>query len=468
MRLVVSAFLLVLLAGCVHYQPRPVASEAGLEQMESRSLSDPGLREFIAEATGRSERDWPPQVLEFEDLSLVALYFHPSLEVARAQWRVTRASTKTASARLNPTVSAQPGYNLSAASGVNPWIPGVNIDWPLETAGKRGHRIRRALHLSEAARLNILQTAWQVRATLRIALLDLTAARQREVLLQQQIEADKTLNDVLQQRLQAGAVSRLEIVPFQLSYIKASSDLAEAHRLAAEARGRVAEGLGLPLAAIEGSTLRHDLSPSVPPGTELAATVLHRAALQNRSDVRALLAEYAASESAVQLEIAKQYPDIHLGSGYQWDQGDNKWSLALTMELPVLNRNQGPIAEGLARRAEVGTRFTALQARIIADVDRAVVSQRAAQEQVSRTAELLQIHHRQLDALRSALSQGAADQLEVRTAEVEAAAAELVRLDAVVRLQQALGELQQAIQAPLQGSTLLEQSRREPKDTANP
>ena len=185
MRLVVSAFLLVLLAGCVHYQPRPVASEAGLEQMESRSLSDPGLREFIAEATGRSERDWPPQVLEFEDLSLVALYFHPSLEVARAQWRVTRASTKTASARPNPTVSAQPGYNLSAASAVNPWLPGVNIDWPLETAGKRGHRIRRALHLSEAARLNILQTAWQVRATLRIALLDLTAARQREVLLQQ-------------------------------------------------------------------------------------------------------------------------------------------------------------------------------------------------------------------------------------------------------------------------------------------
>jgi broad specificity phosphatase PhoE len=30
-------------------------------------------------------------------------------------------------------------------------------------------------------------------------------------------------------------------------------------------------------------------------------------------------------------EIAKQYPDIHLGPGYQYDQGVNKWTLGFSV-----------------------------------------------------------------------------------------------------------------------------------------
>ena len=53
----------------------------------------------------------------------------------------------------------------------------------------------------------------------------------------------------------------------------------------------------------------------------------------NRADVRGALAEYAASQSALQLEIANQYPDLHLGPGYGWNTGnagDNKWSLGVS------------------------------------------------------------------------------------------------------------------------------------------
>jgi outer membrane protein TolC len=64
------------------------------------------------------------------------------------------------------------------------------------------------------------------------------------------------------------------------------------------------------------------------------------------------LAEYNASQSALQLEIAKQYPDIHLNPGYEFDQGDNKWSPGLTVTLPILNQNKGPIAEAEAKRTE--------------------------------------------------------------------------------------------------------------------
>jgi outer membrane protein TolC len=93
--------------------------------------------------------------------------------------------------------------------------------------------------------------------------------------------------------------------------------------------------------------------------------------LQGRSDIQSALAEYAAAEADLQLQIAKQYPDVHLSPGYQYDQGDNKWSLGVTFELPLLNQNQGPIAEARARRLESAARFTELQAKVIGEIDRA-------------------------------------------------------------------------------------------------
>src|SRR5207244_7786011 len=112
----------------------------------------------------------------------------------------------------------------------------------------------------------------------------------------------------------------------------------------------LAEALGVSLAALNGVELNFEefkrSLDAVPDAT------IRRQALLNRADIRAGLAEYAASQSALQLEIARQYPNIHLNPRYQLDQTDNKWTLGLTVELPVLNRNQGPIAEAEARGAE--------------------------------------------------------------------------------------------------------------------
>ena len=65
----------------------------------------------------------------------------------------------------------------------------------------------------------------------------------------------------------------------------------------------------------------------------------------------------------LRLEIARQYPDLHLNPGYEFDQADSKWALGLSIELPLLNQNQGPIAEAEARRLESAARFESLQAR---------------------------------------------------------------------------------------------------------
>jgi outer membrane protein TolC len=147
-------------------------------------------------------------------------------------------------------------------------------------------------------------------------------------------------------RFRAGTASPVEITTARIALSKALVELQNLQRRAAEASARVGEAIGVPARALHNIVI--DFPSTAPTDTDLASSEMRTQALQTRPDILAALAEYAASQSALQLELAKQYPDLHLGTGYQWDQGEHKWSLGLAMDLPVVNRNQGPIAEAEA------------------------------------------------------------------------------------------------------------------------
>lgn len=214
------------------------------------------------------------------------------------------AGVKTAGARPNPTVSVTPGYSVNPASGTSPWFPALAIDQPIETAGKRGKRLSHAEQLSEAARLNIFTSAWQVRNTLRIALINFSDALQRKSLLQTQLDAQEKLIGSLAQRVQAGALASYELTTARIAGEKIRLDLDEAARQAVETSGRVADAVGVPATAFQTAAI--SFAWQVPPDSELATPELRRQALLGRADVRGALAEYAASQSALELEIAKQ------------------------------------------------------------------------------------------------------------------------------------------------------------------
>ncbi len=448
-----------LLAGCQRFQPVPLSAGESAAALEARSLNDPGLKEFAAQVSTRVPAAWPPEQWDFPALTLVAFYFHPSLDLARAQWRLANAGEKTAGGRPNPILSAVPGYSLNPASAVSPWFPLVSLDIPVETAGKRGYRIAKARKLSEAARLNIASTAWQVRSHLRLSLLDDAAAQRRAELLQQQLQFEQQVVTLLAQRLQAGAVTRTELTLPRVALAKTGVELADAVRQAAEARVRIAEAIGLSARSIADAKFEFQLTISTDEGKELASAEARQQALLSRPDILAALADYAASESALQIEIARQYPDIHLNPGYQFDQGEHKWSLGLSVELPVLNRNQGAIAEAIAKREESAVRFLALQARIIAEIDRALAARAAALEQVTRQNGLTQLAREQLAAVESLFAAGAADQLELSSARLEASVSNLAHLDAQLKAQQAIAQLEDAIQRPLETWPSLEHGR---------
>ena len=245
-----------------------------------------------------------------------------------------------------------------------------------------------------------------------------------------------------------------------MALIKTQADLADAQRQAVESRAGVAEALGVPLRAIEGRELKFDLSQTAEAGHSLESAEVRQQALLGRADIRAALADYAASQSALQLEIAKQYPDVHLGPGYEYDQGAHKWGLGVGADLPMFNRNQGPIAEARAKRTEAAARFLALQAQVVGELDRAMTARAASQEQLRQIDALLDTQRKHVQSVEAMVKAGAADQFDLRSAQLEVATTEQARLNALVKAQQALGQLEDAMQVPFDALQSIEQDPR--------
>ena len=438
------------LTGCAHYQPEALRPAETAAALEARSLDAPAFRSFLQANLQANLPTW-----DFETLTLAALYWHPSLDVARAEWVSTRAGGTTAAARPNPTLSAGPEYDFTA-SELTPWIANLNLDWPVETAGKRGKRIARAESLSAAARLRLGVAAWQVRSQLRGALLEHAAAQNREQLLLAQLAVQENIVGRLESKIRAGTATPLEASPARIALAKARVEAGAARSAAAEARARVAEAIGIPAVALAGVQLSFPLQL---PASDVASADARRAALLGRADVLAALADYAAAEATLRLEIAKQYPDVHLGTGYQFDQGDNKWIIGLSSELPLLNRNQGPIAEARGKRAEFAARFTAVQVKAVAELDRALAAWHAAQEQLAGLAPLDAALRQQAEAVTAQAKAGAAEPLDVLAAQAELAASAVANFDVRLRALQAFGQLEDALQRPFEALKVIEQGR---------
>jgi outer membrane protein TolC len=257
--------------------------------------------------------------------------------------------------------------------------------------------------------------------------------------------------NLLEQQAQAGAVANSGLAAPRIALAKARLELADAQSQLADARVSVAEAVGVPTRALDGAELSFDPLKDSASAADLTSDQVRRVALRSRPDVLGALAEYAAAEANLQLEIAKQYPDVHISPGYQYDQGDNKWSIGITFELPVLNQNRGPIAEAEARRAEAAARFSALQAKVLVEIERAVAGLRVNESNLATLRALAEVQAKQRDAAEAQFQAGAADQLDLLNARLEFTTSELVRLEAQVKLQQAVGALEDAVYRPVSG-----------------
>ncbi len=440
------ALLAPAVLSCARFHAKPIRPAKTLEDFEARRLTSPELKDLLL-ANGEV-KSWPPAAWDLRSLTLAALYFHPDMDVARAQWGVALGGRVTAGERPNPVLNPLMGYNATTPrSEVTPWIPELALEITVETAGKRGLRIAEARHLSDAARWNILKSAWDVRDRLRSALLEAYAATEKGSLLVRAEGVQSRIVEILEAQKAAGEVSAFEVAQARVALDQNRLAAVEAARAKEDAMAKLAAALGVPRAAMDGVAVSYEAFGHVP--SEFPAGEVRRHAVLNRSDILAALSEYAASEAALHLEIAKQYPALHLGPDYQLDQTDSKWTLGVSIDLPILSRNRGPISEAEARRRESGARFLALQAGVIGELDAAIEDCRAAAGKLDAAEALRSDMADQAGAAKVRRDLGEISTLDLLAVEMELNAAAQARLEALIQAQEAVGRLENAAQSPL-------------------
>lgn len=428
------------LSACVAYAPAPVRLEAYPDHRAAVRLSAP--------PDGRA---WTGA-----DLLAEALRNNPSVAEAAAKYRTARAAAKVSHVPPPASLTLTAEY---AKSEPKQWLYGAASDTPLDIGGRRKERVNAADLAALQALYDYGEAVWTVRTALARArterlFADEEVARARAVEALRQARADR-----LDRRVAAGEDDR------SLALV-ARGELETAHRRVTDAQGRraaadsaLAGALGLPVMAVR--DLR--LAPTAAPSASLDVPAAARTAALTRRDVLRAVVDYDLAESALRLEIAKQYPEVRIGPGYTYDHGVAKLPFNLGLTLPPQDLNRAAIAQAEAKRAEAGRSLEAVQAATLSAIDAADVALASA-----RTASA-QVERRDIpnaDALAAAtarsLAAGAADRVDDLGARALALETRLNLLDA--RKAQALAgvDLEDALRAPFDPAelTLLETTSR--------
>lgn len=436
------------LSACASYRPAPISSEQSGQAIEARSLEDPALNQFLGAALapqndpGAGAQPAQRTTWDLARLTLAALYYQPDFELTRVRLESARAAVVTAGQIPNPT--------LSLGLDTSPITLSPTVDFLIETFGKRGYRVDQAQALADSARRDVVTGAWQVRAHVRAALLSLWAAQQRRELQQRRLMLQDELVQLLERRLMEGEASSVDVTRERVNRNQFNLALRDAERQIADAQTQLAASIGVPVASVEDEALSFTAfeQPVMIRSDDLP--VLRRQALTGRSDVQALVDQYRGAESALQLEIANQYPNVDIGPGYTFQPGEGyQFTAAASSTLPVFNQNQGPILEAEAKRRTVAGQITSLQAQIVSSIETAQADYRATSASVATANDLNDEARTRLAQIMQQFQAGDADRPTLVLAEIELSTTEIGSFEAGFQQRQALAALEDALQHPL-------------------
>lgn len=448
----------LLLSSCAapeKYKERPLLA---LENIARYRAYDVNSKEFEGYLISQNypQSQIPVKVWDLAELSLSAYFYHPSLDVARAQLAVAEADILNAKQSPTPSFTGTLEHHSNQEGGIPPWSYGIGLNIPIERDEKRLARIDKYEHLSELAKVEIASRAWQVRRQVRDDLIALQASRQQILILHQELALRSNVFSILEARFKIGLLSSSELSAAHLALQKTQHALSAEQSRVPELRAALASSAGLTLSQLAKITIQEQ-SFSLHPAQLSTSKLMQDEALFNRLEVRAGLERYAASEANLRLEIAKQYPDITFSPAYLFDQSDHVWSLGISALLNLLqpHQNKSLIAKANALRSLEAAQFYALQATIIGEMERSLIRHQAASDGLLRAESLLKAELNQYDQIERQFNKGIIDRLALVNAQINILQSKQNVLSAKLNLQYALASVEEATQKPLNPKELV-------------
>lgn len=341
--------VLVALASCQSYEPRPLDPEAHREAWRARTLERESLRALLqrlessAEPEAIDEFD-PTDGLSLPEAQLVALVFNPTLRLARLRAGQAAAGAEHAGLWADPTFEFS--VLRITESVPDPWVITPGLAFTLPLSGRLGVERDQAAAGQRAAEAAVLEAEWSVWRDLRTAWIEWSAARLRVDELERLAVELEGLVETTSQLAASGEIPRTEASLLRVEQLQRRSQLRRT-------RGEV-DGLEQRLRGLLGLTPTAPVELLVaiaPAGTSGAKSEDEQRQLELRNPGLARLRlEYELSEQVLRHELRKQYPDLTLGPLYESDEGQSRIGFLGGIPLPFLNANRRAIAEARAGR----------------------------------------------------------------------------------------------------------------------
>lgn len=384
---------LCLLSACAKekYQAKPIEPAQITAKLINKDINDAGFKAYLIKQ-GYQESKLPFSSWGLKELTLCALYYHSKLDVAKAQLALAVTNLETAGLKNSVILSGNLARSNQANGDIRPWAYGLNVEIPIETANKRNIRIEEAQHLVEVARIDVAETAWQLRSQIAADLLRFHENSAQIQALSKELTQKDALLKIIEKRMQLGELSSNEFHAAKLQYQKTLFSLNTEQVKTSEIIAALASDVGLTQEKFSQLVVKSvDVDTSL---TEQASyfklsskNKLQESALLNRLDIRRSLEKYAAAEAKIKLEVAKQTPDISLTPGFAFEFGDKVWSLGFSTLLNLLNKHPTLIQEATRLREIEGAQFEALQATIIGELDQQLAKYEASAQQLNKLKE---------------------------------------------------------------------------------
>ena len=305
--LVVAFVLAPALAGCVSYEPAPVDVSQILSDLRARTL-EPLSGGASAEAEGAGS----------EQLAAFAVTHNPSLDAARARIGVAEALLVEAGLLSDPEIGWDGMDALASqiAEGTTSsvdFLAGLGLSIPLPRPGELDAKKGAARWQVEETRRQVALAEWLLARDVFVACEDV---REAERLLEQNqdlLRVAESTRDYFDRARAAGAATAIQanLASGDLLAIRAERVRLEA-RLR-DARHRLNALLGLPPSTeipVAGAQVGKPEDE-----IEVDPEALVERSLALRPDLAALMAAYATAEEEVRLEVARQFPQVSIGTG---------------------------------------------------------------------------------------------------------------------------------------------------------
>ena len=356
-----------LLASCAIYHPAPLASrdvenvlaspERAVLERKASQLSHP----YIAPVTLDFSRP-----LTADEIAVIAVIANPDLRALRAQQGVADAQVFAAGLLPDPQISIGVDKVLAPADPAltSAYAGSLSLDLLGPLATRRTER-ETAQAAARKVRLDIAWQEWLTAGQARLLAMRTDYQGESAQLARQ---ASDVSEHSLQRALAALAAGDLKQDEIEARRIAAAENFARA--LAAE---RDYENTRLDLNRLLGLKPLEplDLAAATPADAWQAPDPeqLFEESRTHRLDLQALAAGYDSQESAVHRAVLGQYPRLSITLNRARDT-TNVQTLgpAVSLDLPLWNRNRGTIAVATADRAQLRAEYAARLHQTRADI----------------------------------------------------------------------------------------------------